>query len=183
MDPARTALLIMDVQHEIVERFGDHGLTDRLVRAAASARAAGVRVIYVKVGFRQGHPEVSPRNPLLARVARRIRGRSLERVAPGAHAGAWGCGGDQAPRERVRGQRSRHGPEGRRNRCAGVERNRDQRLRAFDAPPGGRPRLLADRAFRRLHRQRPRVHRVLCEKVFRDQAEVLTTDEWIRRLT
>ena len=27
------------------------------------------------------------------------------------------------------------------------------------------------------------VHRVLCEKVFRDQAEVLTTDEWIRRLT
>jgi hypothetical protein len=46
MDCARTALLIMDVQPEIVERFGDLGLTERLSQAAAAARDAGVRVIY-----------------------------------------------------------------------------------------------------------------------------------------
>jgi nicotinamidase-related amidase len=81
VESARTALLIMDVQPEIVERFGDPGLTDRLVRAAAAARAAGVRVIYVKVGFREGHPEVSRRNRLFARVAEAggfVEGRSSD---------------------------------------------------------------------------------------------------------
>jgi nicotinamidase-related amidase len=62
MDGARTALLIMDVQPEIVARFGDPGLTGRLARAAAAARSSGVSVIWVKVGFREGHPEISPRN-------------------------------------------------------------------------------------------------------------------------
>lgn len=45
------------------------GLTERLVRAAAAAPAAGVLVIYVKVGVRKGHPEISPRNRLFAAIA------------------------------------------------------------------------------------------------------------------
>jgi nicotinamidase-related amidase len=69
MDSGRTALLIMDVQPEIVDRFGDSGLTDRLAGAAAAARAHGVRVIYVKVGFRDGYPEISPRNTTFSRIA------------------------------------------------------------------------------------------------------------------
>jgi nicotinamidase-related amidase len=71
MDGARTALLIMDVRPEIVDRFGDPGLVGRLARAAAAARAAGVSVIYVKVGFREGHPEISPRNRLFGPIAPR----------------------------------------------------------------------------------------------------------------
>jgi nicotinamidase-related amidase len=67
MDSGRTALLIMDVQPQIVERFGDSGLTERLARAAGAARGAGVRVVYVKVGFREGYPEIS-------RGTRRSRG-------------------------------------------------------------------------------------------------------------
>ncbi len=69
MDAERTALLIMDVQPEIVERVGDSGLTDRLAGAAAAARGAGVRVIYVKLGFREGYPEISPRSGTFSRIA------------------------------------------------------------------------------------------------------------------
>ena len=63
-DPARTALLVMDVQNGIVARIaeGSEALLDRIGKLADAARAAGVRVIYVIVSFRPGYPEVSPRN-------------------------------------------------------------------------------------------------------------------------
>ena len=54
------------VQRGIVERFaGDDGYLPRLGRAGAAARAAGIPVIYVTVGFRPGHPEISARNSTL----------------------------------------------------------------------------------------------------------------------
>ena len=71
----------MDVQPEIVGRFGGPGLTERLAHAAVAGRAAGVLVIYVKVGFRAGHPE-SVRATGCSRRSRRrehsSRGRSRE---------------------------------------------------------------------------------------------------------
>ena len=56
-----TALLVMDVQNGIVERFaaGTPPLLDPLGRAIAGARAAGVPVVYVRVAFRPGTPEIS----------------------------------------------------------------------------------------------------------------------------
>src|SRR5215472_4113338 len=64
------ALLIMDVQRGIVERFGDdEGYLRRLAAAGAAARSAGLRVIYVTVGFRPGYPEISPRNKTFAAMA------------------------------------------------------------------------------------------------------------------
>jgi nicotinamidase-related amidase len=59
-----TALLLMDVQNGIVARFADaaEGLLDSLADAASAARAAGVPVLYVRVAFRHGTPEVSGRN-------------------------------------------------------------------------------------------------------------------------
>jgi nicotinamidase-related amidase len=58
------ALLVMDMQVGIVERLGDDGpgVVERAAAAAAAARAAGVPVIYVRVAFRDGYPEISPRN-------------------------------------------------------------------------------------------------------------------------
>ena len=58
------ALLVMDMQVGIVERLGDHGpaVVERAAVAADAARAAGVRVIYVRVAFRDDYPEISPRN-------------------------------------------------------------------------------------------------------------------------
>jgi nicotinamidase-related amidase len=65
-----TALLLMDVQQDIVSRFSDDAdYLARLTSAAVAARTAGVRVIYVRVGFRPGHPEVSPRNPSFSAIA------------------------------------------------------------------------------------------------------------------
>ena len=64
LDPTRTALLVMDLQADIVARFpdGSAALLERTASLIAAARAAHVPVIYVVVGFRPGYPEVSPRN-------------------------------------------------------------------------------------------------------------------------
>lgn len=62
LDSARTALLVMDYQHAIVALAGDQAsaLVPRAVAVRESARAAGSLVAYVRVGFRPGHPEVGP---------------------------------------------------------------------------------------------------------------------------
>jgi nicotinamidase-related amidase len=65
-----TALLVMDVQREIVERFTeDPDYLPRLSRAIELARGAGIPVVYVVVGFRPGHPEISARNRTFSAAA------------------------------------------------------------------------------------------------------------------
>ncbi|HVV31145.1 MAG TPA: isochorismatase family cysteine hydrolase [Mycobacteriales bacterium] len=61
---AETALLIMDVQQHVVEHYAPdpESLLPALERAGAAARAAGVSVVYVRLGYREGLPEVSRRN-------------------------------------------------------------------------------------------------------------------------
>ena len=56
----------MDVQQAIVERYPDNAFLERLAGAVQAARAAEVPVIFVRVAFRPGHPEVSPRNRTFA---------------------------------------------------------------------------------------------------------------------
>ena len=50
-----TALLIMDVQPGVVDRFAADGYLPRFATAASSARTAGISVIYVRVAFRDGY--------------------------------------------------------------------------------------------------------------------------------
>jgi nicotinamidase-related amidase len=58
-----TALLLMDLQTDILGRFGnDPGFVPRINAAAETARSVGFPVLWVKVGFRHGYPEVSSRN-------------------------------------------------------------------------------------------------------------------------
>src|SRR3982075_2643886 len=59
-----SALLVMDFQTLIVDNYaaGAEALLDRTAKLIAVARTAGMRVIYVVVGFRPGYPEVSDRN-------------------------------------------------------------------------------------------------------------------------
>jgi len=65
-----TVLLVMDVQRGIVERFADDpGYLERLGAAIAAARGAGVPVVYVTIGFRPGHPEISARNLTFSALA------------------------------------------------------------------------------------------------------------------
>lgn len=58
-----SALLVMDFQQLIVEMIQDaQTLLDNTARAIAAVRAASMPVIYVVVGFRPGAPEISARN-------------------------------------------------------------------------------------------------------------------------
>jgi nicotinamidase-related amidase len=67
---ASTALLVMDVQQGIVDRHADDvEYLPRLAGAIGAARGAGVRIIYVVVGFRAGYPEVSQRNKTFGAIA------------------------------------------------------------------------------------------------------------------
>jgi hypothetical protein len=63
-DNSRAALLVMDVQQGVVARFSDDAevLLERLSALIGASREAGIAVIYVRVAFRAGNPEVSPRN-------------------------------------------------------------------------------------------------------------------------
>lgn len=66
-----TALLVMDLQTGIVRRFSeDPDYLPRLRRAIVAARAADVPVIFVRVGFRDGHPEISRRNKTFAALGK-----------------------------------------------------------------------------------------------------------------
>lgn len=57
------ALLVMDVQPGIVERLDDaETYTTNVTKAVAAAHKNNIPVIYVVVGFRPDFPEVSPHN-------------------------------------------------------------------------------------------------------------------------
>jgi nicotinamidase-related amidase len=69
--PARTAVLSMDCQTGIVSIYARDDKDAFLARVASAlnhARASGMTVIHVQVGFRLGLPEVSPRNFLFATI-------------------------------------------------------------------------------------------------------------------
>ncbi|HET9983703.1 MAG TPA: isochorismatase family cysteine hydrolase [Longimicrobiales bacterium] len=83
----RTAVLIMDYQQAMVSGVGGgaDALLERARRVLDAARAAGVPVIYIVVGFREGYPEVSERNVLFARVkgsSRLLLGTPGAEIAP-----------------------------------------------------------------------------------------------------
>jgi nicotinamidase-related amidase len=66
-------LLLMDFQNAVVEMFGDSAgaALHRAAEAKAAARAHGIPVIYVRVAFRDGCPEVSARNQSFSAIAGR----------------------------------------------------------------------------------------------------------------
>ena len=75
IEPDRSALLVMDVQVDVVARVGERAVAvlESAAGAVAAARKAHLPIIYVVVGFRPGYPEMSPRNPALATVTQNGR--------------------------------------------------------------------------------------------------------------
>ena len=62
-----SALLLMDIQNSIVDRFGaGDDYLDRVVAAQEHAEQAGLLVILVRVKFAPGYPEISARNKIFA---------------------------------------------------------------------------------------------------------------------
>jgi nicotinamidase-related amidase len=180
------ALLVMDVQVGIVARFGgDPALLGALARAVDAARSAGLRVVYVRVAFRDGTPEVAASNRTFAAIA--------------------GQGGfaETAPQTRI------HPAVAPRPGDVVVTKRRVSAFAGSDLAEVLRGGLVdtlvltgiatsgvvlstlrqaADLDYRLVVLEDacadadPEVHRVLTTKVFPRQAEVLTVDEWAARL-
>lgn len=62
MTEKRSALLVMDFQPDIVANFPAADAIANTKKVLDAARAAGMPIAYVVVGFRPGHPEVSANN-------------------------------------------------------------------------------------------------------------------------
>jgi nicotinamidase-related amidase len=179
-----TALLVMDVQQGIVDRVGgeeSEKYLPRLAGAVRAARGAGIRVIYVIIGFRAGYPEVSERNKSFAAAAR--TGRMAE-GDPGSaiHPAVAPAAGDVIVTKR--------------RISAFTGSDLEVVLRAADVDhlvltgiaTGGvvlstlrqaadldyRLTVLADGCLD----ADPEVHRVLMEKVFPRQADVISVADW-----
>jgi len=92
VEPNRTALLVMDLQADILPRLGDKAtpLLEQAARVIEAARKAHLAIIYVVVGFRPGYPEVSASNASFSAVTQ--SGRFIVTSPPG---------GDIAPAVRV----------------------------------------------------------------------------------
>lgn len=84
-DPARTAVLSMDLQAGIVSIYvKDQDLLTRAASILQRARSSGMRVIHVQVGFRPNLPEVSTRNLLFAAIKSSPQHQRLFQGATGA---------------------------------------------------------------------------------------------------
>jgi nicotinamidase-related amidase len=181
-----TVLLVMDIQRGIVERLGDDsGYLPRLQRAITAARASGIPVVYVKVGFRPGHPEVSARNRTFSAVAAADRFTDGNPAAEIHPAVAPEPGDPVVTKRRV---------------SAFAGSDLDVLLRGLGAgtlvltgiATSGvvlsTLRQAADLDYRLVVLADgcvdadPEVHQVLTGKVFPRQAEVLTVDEWQAQL-
>jgi len=74
--PAKSALLLMDFQNAIVSMVGEAGpsLVERAVKARAAARARGMAVMHVRVAFSDAdYAAISPRNKSFAALAQSRR--------------------------------------------------------------------------------------------------------------
>ncbi len=179
-----TALLVMDLQKAMVSRIADETYLPRLVGAVTAAREAGVPVIHVVVGFREGHPEAHPRN----RSFGHLPAGAFTASDPGA-----AIHPDVAPEDgEVVVTKKRVSAFAGSDlevvlRSQGIEHLvltgiatsgvvLSTLRQAFDLDY--QLTVLADGCAD----ADPEVHRVLTEKVFVRQADVLTIDEWTSKL-
>ncbi|HWD25442.1 MAG TPA: cysteine hydrolase [Acidimicrobiales bacterium] len=184
----RAALLVMDVQNGMVEAFGnDEAYLGRVAAAVSGARSASIPVIYVRVAFRPGLPEVSSTSKSFAGLksaAQHPFGEDDD--ATRVHPAVAPLPGEVVVTKRRSG--------------AFTGSDLDVVLRAGEidtlvltgmATSGvvlSTTRAAADRDFSLIVLSDgcldgdPEVHRVLTEKVFPKQADVMTVAEWLTTL-
>jgi nicotinamidase-related amidase len=180
-----TALLLMDLQRNIVERYPDPAVLERAAAAADAARAAAVPVVFVRVAFREGGPEIAASNRRFAAAKSRAVGgedaeavRIADEVAP--HPGE-----PVVVKRRVSAFTGSdlevllRGLGARRLVLAGIATSGVVLSTLLEA---------ADRDFElavladACADADPEVHRVLLEKVFPKAADVVTVAEWAASL-
>jgi nicotinamidase-related amidase len=176
------ALLLMDIQNGVLDRIDtDDDYLDRVVAAQHKAEDAGIPVVLVRVGFTSGFPEISARNAAFA--AAKASGR-LQLGDPGCDPHPRllrGCGEVIVTKKRVSAFAG--------SDLALILRAHDvDHLVLAGIATGGvvlsTIREAADLDYRLtvLHDlcldTDSEVHRVLTEKVFPRQAEVIDSTTW-----
>lgn len=188
MERDRTAILIMDYQNDILgmhEESRIEPLLDRASRVLDGARGKGIPVVYVAVRFREGHPEVDPRDA----GRRSIRGSNrLVEGTPGAEIHTAVA---PKPGEVVVAKR-RTGPFSTTDLTAVLNARDINTLVMMGVSTSGcvlsAVRWAADIDYRTIvisdccADRDDEVHRVLTEKVFPRQATVLTAEEFLKAL-
>lgn len=181
----KTALLVMDMQAGIVPRLPDAAaVLSNVAKAIANARSKKMPVIYVVVGFRQGTPEISPNNKTFSQGKAMFEGVDMQEFMT-VHP-------DIAPQEGELIITKR-----RVSAFAGSDL--EVVLRSFGishmvltgiATSGvvlSTVREASDKDYQltvladACGDGDEEVHRVLITKVFPRQADVLTTDEWVKQ--
>lgn len=180
-----TALLLMDFQNGIAGRYAEAGsdVIEKARRALAAARAHRIPVVFVRVAFREGFPEAAARNKAFGRIADSPQAPHMTESAAATQIVA-----ELTP---LAGE-----PVVVKRRIGAFASDLDVVLRglgATDLVLAGvstsgvvlsTVRHAADHDFGltvladACADQDPEVHRVLREKVFPRQADVVTVDEW-----
>lgn len=184
---SRSVLLLMDFQHGVVESIGKPSVIDAAGRAAKAARAAGVPVMFVRVAFRPGYPEIAESNATFSAMAAQA-GDSYTQEHPVTQVHASLAPRDGEPVILKRRVSAFAGSDlDVLLRGAGA----DTLVLAGLATSGvvlSTLRQAADLDYRLVVLEDAcadrddEVHRVLTEKVFPRQALVTTTDEWVASL-
>lgn len=182
-----TALLVMDLQNGIVSRFADK--PEALLpfrQAIEAARSHGIQIIYVRVAFREGYPEVSPNNKSFSAVTQRLGGMAESEEATQIHSSVKPQPGDVLVTKR------------RFSAFTGSDLEVILRARGIStlvltgistsgvvlstlreaADKDFVLRVLSDACLD----ADPELHNVLLEKVFPRQADVMTAGAWIESL-
>jgi nicotinamidase-related amidase len=186
MSGDRPVLLVMDFQHGIVERLGNPAVVDAADRAVKAAREHGIPVMFVRVAFRPGYPEVAESNATFAAAAQAGDLMTQDHPATQVHASL-----EPLASEPVIIKRRVSAFSGSDLDVLLRGAGADTLILAGIATSGvvlSTLRQAADLDYGLTVLQDacadhdPEVHRVLVEKVFPRQARVTTADEWIKGL-
>lgn len=182
----KLSLLVMDLQNGTVSRLQDNPeMLGAVQKSVATARQYNIPVIFVRVAFSEGYPEVSPRNKAFSQIAQFGSMTVADHVTQ-IHESVRPMNGEPVvTKYRV-------------SAFAGSNLEVILRARQIDtliltgiATSGvvlSTLREAADKDFAikvlsdACADPDPEVHRVLMEKVFPRQADVLTVDAWIGEL-
>jgi nicotinamidase-related amidase len=180
---SKTALLVMDLQNGIVSRFAENPeILTPFQNAIEAARQNDIPVIFVRVGFSEGYPEVSPQNKAFSAITK-YGGMTVSDSATQIHESV-----APKPNEPVITKYRVSAFAGSNLEVILRAQQIDSLVLTGIATSGvvlSTLREAADKDFAitvlsdACLDADPEVHRVLTEKVFPRQAEVQTVDAWI----
>lgn len=185
---SKSALLVMDVQNSIVSNMGNGAkkYIEKVKKAIDAARQANIPVMFIVVRFRKGYPEMSPNNKMFAAIRERFAAIPMDETNSSTKPVIEPKENDLViAKKRV-------------SAFAGSDLEMILNAQAIDhlvlcgiSTSGvvlSTLRYAADKDYVLTvlsdccSDQDEEVHRVLTEKVFPRQAEVLTGEEWIKKV-